>query len=158
MNDEKMTTREWLPLIGLTVSAFLVNTSEFIPVGLLTDIAKSLGVTEAKAGILITGYSWTVTLLSLPLMLVFSRMKPRKLLLLTLFVFSLGQFLSVIAPGYAFLMIARICVASSHCIFWSIASPLAVRVVSRKHRSLALSAIVTGTSIARWLQGCPLAV
>lgn len=137
MNDEKMTTREWLPLIGLTVSAFLVNTSEFIPVGLLTDIAKSLGVTEAKAGILITGYSWTVTLLSLPLMLVFSRMKPRKLLLLTLFVFSLGQFLSVIAPGYAFLMIARICVASSHCIFWSIASPLAVRVVSRKHRSLA---------------------
>lgn len=110
MNDEKMTTREWLPLIGLTVSAFLVNTSEFIPVGLLTDIAKSLGVTEAKAGILITGYSWTVTLLSLPLMLVFSRMRPRKLLLLTLFVFSLGQFLSVIAPSYAFLMIARICV------------------------------------------------
>ena len=155
MNDEKMTTREWLPLIGLTVSAFLVNTSEFIPVGLLTDIAKSLGVTEAKAGILITGYSWTVTLLSLPLMLVFSRMKPRKLLLLTLFVFSLGQFLSVIAPGYAFLMIARICVASSHCIFWSIASPLAVRVVSRKHRSLALSAIVTGTSIAM-VAGMPL--
>lgn len=150
-----MTTREWLPLIGLTVSAFLVNTSEFIPVGLLTDIAKSLGVTEAKAGILITGYSWTVTLLSLPLMLVFSRMKPRKLLLLTLFVFSLGQFLSVIAPGYAFLMIARICVASSHCIFWSIASPLAVRVVSRKHRSLALSAIVTGTSIAM-VAGMPL--
>lgn len=71
MNDEKMTTREWLPLIGLTVSAFLVNTSEFIPVGLLTDIAGSLGVTEAKAGILITGYSWTVTLFSLPLMLVF---------------------------------------------------------------------------------------
>lgn len=155
MNDEKMTTREWLPLIGLTVSAFLVNTSEFIPVGLLTDIAKSLGVAEAKAGILITGYSWTVTLLSLPLMLVFSRMKPRKLLLLTLFVFSLGQFLSVIAPGYAFLMIARICVASSHCIFWSIASPLAVRVVSRKHRSLALSAIVTGTSIAM-VAGMPL--
>lgn len=155
MNDEKMTTREWLPLIGLTVSAFLVNTSEFIPVGLLTDIAKSLGVTEAKAGILITGYSWTVTLFSLPLMLVFSRMRPRKLLLLTLFVFSLGQFLSVIAPGYAFLMIARICVASSHCIFWSIASPLAVRVVSRKHRSLALSAIVTGTSIAM-VAGMPL--
>ena len=49
-------------LIGLTVSAFLINTSEFIPVGLLTDIAGSLGVTEAKAGILITGYSWTVTL------------------------------------------------------------------------------------------------
>ena len=105
-------------------------------------------MTEAKAGILITGYSWTVTLFSLPLMLVFSRMRPRKLLLLTLFVFSLGQFLSVIAPGYAFLMIARICVASSHCIFWSIASPLAVRVVSRKHRSLTLSAIVTGTSVA----------
>ena len=41
----KMTSKERLPLIGMTVSAFIFNTSEFMPIGLLTDIAKNAGVT-----------------------------------------------------------------------------------------------------------------
>ena len=49
----KMTSKERLPLIGMTVSAFIFNTSEFMPIGLLTDIAKSFSISEAKAGMLI---------------------------------------------------------------------------------------------------------
>ena len=41
----KMTLTEWLPLIGMTIFAFLVNTSEFIPIGLLTDISKDFNLT-----------------------------------------------------------------------------------------------------------------
>ena len=32
----KMSLKEWLPLFGITVSAFIFNTSEFMPIGLLT--------------------------------------------------------------------------------------------------------------------------
>lgn len=39
--------RQWLPLIGLTCCAFVFNTSEFMPIGLLTDIAASFSLTEA---------------------------------------------------------------------------------------------------------------
>ena len=74
----KMTLREWLPLIGMTISAFLVNTSEFMPIGLLTDISNEFHMTEAQAGVMITAYSWTVTLLSLPLMLLVCRIQPKK--------------------------------------------------------------------------------
>ena len=42
----KMTLREWLPLIGMTISAFLVNTSEFMPIGLLTDISNEFHMTD----------------------------------------------------------------------------------------------------------------
>ena len=84
----KMTLREWLPLIGMTISAFLVNTSEFMPIGLLTDISNEFHMTEAQAGVMITAYSWTVTLLSLPLMLLVCRIQPKKLLLGTLSVFA----------------------------------------------------------------------
>ena len=44
--------KQWLPLIGLTCCAFVFNTSEFMPIGLLTDIAASFSLTEAQAGIL----------------------------------------------------------------------------------------------------------
>ena len=53
----KMTLREWLPLIGMTISAFLVNTSEFMPIGLLTDISNEFHMTEAQAGVMLTAYS-----------------------------------------------------------------------------------------------------
>ena len=68
MTKQKMPLKAWLPLIGMTVSAFIFNTSEFMPIGLLSDIAANFGITESHAGLLISVYSWVVTLLSLPLM------------------------------------------------------------------------------------------
>ena len=147
--------KEWMPLIGITVSAFIFNTSEFMPVGLLTDIADTFSLTEASAGMLITVYAWFVMLLSLPLMLVFCKTDLRKLLLGTLALFCGGQVLSCISAGYGMLMLSRIAVAAAHAVFWSIASPAAVRVVAPEHRSLALSTIVTGTSVAM-ICGLPL--
>lgn len=88
--NQKLTIREWLPLIGMTVAAFIFNTSEFMPIGLLTDIADDFRVTEAKAGMLISAYSWAVMLLSLPLMLLASRISFRKLLLGTIALFGIG--------------------------------------------------------------------
>lgn len=151
----KMSLKEWLPLIGMTILAFLVNTSEFMPIGLLTDISNDFNMTAAQAGVMITAYSWTVTILSLPLMLLACKIEPKKLLLGTLTVFSTCQVLSVISIGFPFLVVSRIGVACAHSIFWAIASPLAVRVVSKEHQSKALSAIITGTAIAMVL-GMPL--
>ena len=151
----KMSLKEWLPLIGMTISAFLVNTSEFMPIGLLTDISNDFNMTAAQAGVMITAYSWTVTILTLPLMLLACKIEPKKLLLGTLTVFSTCQVLSVISIGFPFLVVSRIGVACAHSIFWAIASPLAVRVVSKEHQSKALSAIITGTAIAMVL-GMPL--
>lgn len=150
-----MSVKEWLPLAGMTVAAFIFNTSEFMPIGLLSDIAADFRITEAHAGMLISAYSWTVTLLSLPLMLLFSKMELRKLLLGTITLFCACQIFSVVPAGFAVLMISRIGVACAHAVFWSIASPIAVRVVSEEHRSFALSMIVTGTSLAMIL-GLPL--
>ena len=82
--QSKMTLKEWLPLLGITVSAFIFNTSEFMPIGLLTDIADSFHITEAHAGVLITVYSWIVMLLSLPLMLLLNKIDFKRLLLGTI--------------------------------------------------------------------------
>lgn len=150
-----MSAKELLPLIGIAFSAFVFNTSEFMPIALLVDIAADFQVSESQAGILITAYAWAVCILSLPLMVFASRFGFRNLLLGLVALFGTCQVLSALAPGYWTLMAARIGVACAHAVFWSIASPAAVRVVRVEHQSLALSAIVTGSSVAM-ICGLPL--
>lgn len=51
-----MSAKELLPLTGIAFSAFVFNTSEFMPIALLVDIAADFQVSESQAGILITAY------------------------------------------------------------------------------------------------------
>ena len=154
-NGGRMSLGTWLPLIGLTCSTFIFNTSEFIPIGLLTDIAADFSLSEAQAGMLISVYAWVVMLLSLPLMILASRMDLRRLMLCLIGSFSAFQVMSFLSVNYWMLMVSRIGVACTHSIFWSIVSPVAVKIVPDEHRPLALSMIVTGSSIAMIL-GMPL--
>ncbi|MDO4442443.1 MAG: MFS transporter [Slackia sp.] len=142
-------------MVGIAVAAFVFNTSEFMPIALLVDIAADFGISESRAGVLVTAYAWAVCLLSLPLMVFASRFGFRKILLFLTALFGACQVLSAVAPGYWTLMAARIGVACAHAVFWSIASPAAVRVVRPEHASLALSAIVAGSSVAM-ICGLPL--
>ena len=153
--QDGITLRQWLPLVGLTCCTFVFNTSEFMPIGLLTDIAASFSLTEAQAGIMISVYAWGVMLLSLPLMVFASRFEFKRMLLGVLAVFSLGQFLSAVAPTYPILVCARLVVACAHAVFWSVASIMASRLVDTRHGALAISMIATGSSIAQ-IFGLPL--
>ena len=93
--------------------------------------------------------------MSLPLMLLVSKMSYRKLLLGTIALFGIFQVLSGVSASYGMLMVSRIGVACTHAIFWSVASPIAVRLVPEEHQTLAMSMIVTGTSVAM-IFGLPL--
>lgn len=145
----------WLPLIGLTFAVFVFNTSEFMPIGLLTDIAFDLNISDTRAGLLISVYAWVVALMSLPLMILVSKMELKRLLLGITALFVVCHIISAIADGYYMFMLSRIGVACAHAIFWSIASPLAVRIVPNGRRALGLSTIATGSSVAMVI-GLPL--
>ena len=150
-----LTARQWMALAGLTFSAFILNTSEFMPIGLLTDISAGFSITEATCGLMITAYAWAVMLLSLPLMIAASRVEFKRLLLGVLMVFATGQVFSAVAQTFFLLVLARIVVASAHAIFWSIAAVMATRLVDVRHGSLAIGMIATGSSIAQ-IFGLPL--
>ncbi len=147
--------KAWLPVAGLTLCAFVFNTSEFVPIGLLSDIAADFAVTETRAGMLITGYAWVVAVASLPLMLLFSKTGRRRLLFAVLSLFVVSHLLSAVAASYGMLMCSRMGVACAHALFWSIASPLAVRIAPPGRGSAALGMVVTGTAVAM-IAGLPL--
>lgn len=134
-----MPARELMPLLALTLSAFLLNTSEFVPIGLLTDIAGAFDLSESGAGLMISVYAWAVAALSLPLMIAASRVPPKGLITAVLALFCAGQVTSAAAPTFELLVLARLLVAASHAVFWSVASPFAVRLVAPEHASRASS-------------------
>ena len=155
VKEQEMSLKKWMALVGLTMSTFIFNTSEFILIALLTDIGGDFGLSEAKAGMLISVYAWVVMALSLPLMLMTSKMEMRRLLLGVMAVFTSFQVMSYLSTSFTMLMFSRIGVACAHSIFWSIVSIVAVRIVPESHKAVALSMIVTGSSIAMIL-GLPL--
>ena len=150
-----MRIKPWLPLIGLVLSVFIFNMSEFTPVGLLTNIATDLEVSESKAGMIISFYAWVVAIISLPMMLLFVKTEYKRTMLLMVALFSFFQFISGIASSYEMLMIGRIGVAVAHSVFWAIVTPMAIKSVDIGYQRLAISAIAAGTSIAM-IFGIPL--
>ena len=155
MQKNNIPLRQYIAVLGITIAAFIFNTSEFMPIGLLSDISGAFHMTEAGTGIMITAYAWVVAVLSLPLMLLVSKIELKRLLLATITLFCIGQILSGAAVNFLMLLIARICVACAHSVFWSIAAPIAVQLVSKEHRAMALSMVATGTSVAM-IFGLPL--
>lgn len=147
--------KKWLPVVVLGCAAFVFNTSEFIPIGLLSDIALDFGMTEAGAGRMITIYAWVVAIASLPLMIAASGMEYRRLLMLITSLFVVSHIVSAVASSYLMLMVSRVGVACSHAIFWAIVSPLAMEVAPDGRKSSALGVVITGSSLAMIL-GMPI--
>ncbi|TYG33883.1 sugar transporter [Lonepinella koalarum] len=142
-------------VVAMAFAAFVFNTTEFVPVALLSDIASSFTMDVAKTGLMITVYAWIVSLASLPLMLATAKLERRSLLLKVFILFVASHLLSVLAWNYWVLLLARMGIAFAHAIFWSISVAMAMRVAPKGKQTQALGMIAMGSAMAMVL-GLPI--
>jgi DHA1 family inner membrane transport protein len=138
-------------LLALAVSAFCYVTVETLPVGLLGDIAADLDVTEPQVGLLVTGYSITVVVVTLPLVKLVSRVPRRPLLLVLMGLMVVATACSAAASEYGTLFAARVATAVSQAVFWAIVGPIAAGMFPVRMRGRVMAVVYTGGSIGPML-------
>ncbi|WP_025112102.1 MFS transporter [Pseudomonas sp. H1h] len=140
--------RGWSAVLAMSLAAFALVASEFMPVSLLTPIAAELHISEGQAGqgIAVSGAFALFT--SLAIAAVAARVERKKLLLcLTLLMIVSGTVVAF-APGYPSFMFGRALIGIAIGGFWSLSAATAMRLVPPDQVSRALAIVNGGNALA----------
>lgn len=144
-----------LALLALTISAFAIGTTEFVIVGLVPTIAEQMGISLPSAGLLVSIYALGVAI-GAPVLTALTAKLPRKqLLILLMALFTVGNLLAWLAPGYNTLVVARLLTGLAHGVFFSIGSTIATGLVAREKAATAIAIMFGGLTVAL-VTGVPL--
>jgi predicted MFS family arabinose efflux permease len=138
----------WGPVLAMSLGAFVLVASEFMPVSLLTPVAAELGVTEGQAGqaISISGAFALVTSLSASWL---AGQIDRKVLLLAMTMLMIvSGTLAAFAPDYFTFMVARALIGVAIGGFWSLSAATAMQLVPPADVPRALAIINGGNALA----------
>lgn len=141
-------------LLVLAGAIFVSVSSEFLPTGLLPDIAADLDVSESRVGLLITVFAFTVVLSAAPLTVLTRRYSRKGLLVALLAVFAVSNVLAAIAPNYETLAAARVLGGLAHGLFWAVAGPYVSLLVAPRQLARAVSVTTAGGTLA-FILGVP---
>ncbi|MEV7288191.1 MFS transporter [Streptomyces sp. NPDC093252] len=144
-----------LALLALAIGAFGIGTTEFVIMGLLPEVAADFGVSIPTAGFLVTGYALGVVL-GAPLMTVLgTKISRKRMLMLLMGLFILGNLLSALAPAFGIMLTGRVIASLAHGAFFGIGSVVAAELVAPTKKAGAIAMMFTGLTVAN-VVGVPL--
>ncbi|WP_214411806.1 MFS transporter [Sphaerisporangium fuscum] len=138
-------------LLALAIGGFGIGLTEFVIAGLLPEVAREFGVTEAVAGWLISGYALSVAVGAVALTAAATRFDRKHVLLGLMVLFIIGNLLSAVAPGYGVMMLGRVVAALCHGAFFGIGSVVAADMVAPSKRAGAIAMMFAGLTTANVL-------
>lgn len=144
-----------LALLALAVGAFGIGTTEFVIMGLLPEVAADYGVSIPTAGLLVTGYALGVVLGAPLLTVLGTKVSRKRMLMLLMGLFVVGNLLSAAAPSFGTMLAGRVVASLAHGAFFGIGSVVAAELVAPDKKAGAIATMFTGLTVAN-IVGVPL--
>ncbi|MGY0390624.1 MFS transporter [Nocardioides sp. WG-D5] len=145
----------WSTLLVLAAAMFVSQTIEYLPGGLLPNVADDLGQPVAAVGQLVTAFAAAVVLTTAPMSALTRRLPRRGLLLGSLVAITLATLATAAAPTFPLLVLARVAAGVAHGTFWTVAGAYAAYLVPHHLLGRAMAITGLGGSLAGIL-GVPL--
>ncbi|MBO9578755.1 MAG: MFS transporter [Microbacteriaceae bacterium] len=142
-------------LLVIAGAIFVCVSSEFLPTGILPELARGVGVTEATAGLLVSVFAFTVALSTIPLTRLTHRYPRKWLMVATLGIFAATNVLCALAPDFAWLIVGRVVGGLAHGVFWAVTTPYAARLV-RPNQIVRAASITTAGGTLAFILGVPM--
>ncbi|MFE9395027.1 MFS transporter [Streptomyces flavidovirens] len=143
-------------LLALAVSAFGIGTTEFVMMGLLPNVADDLGTSVPTAGYLVSAYAIGVVIGAPLLTALGSRIPRKRMLLLLMALFTIGNLASALAPGFGWLVAGRVLAGLPHGAFFGVGAVVAARLVADGRQARAVATMFLGLTVAN-IVGVPAA-
>ncbi|UGB33246.1 MFS transporter [Metabacillus sp. B2-18] len=141
----------------LALSTIAVGLVELIVGGILPTIANDFNISLSSAGQLITVFALIYAVSGPVLLVITSKMERKKLYIISLFVFFIGNIMTYFSYSFTFMMVARVLTAMSTALIVVLSLTIAAKIVAPTHRAKALGLIYMGIS-SSLVMGVPLGI
>ena len=135
-------------LFALAIGGFGIGLTEFVIMGILTEVSGALGVTIPQAGHFIAAYALGVVVGAPLLTGIGAKLSPKKMLFLLMIWFTVFNTLSGLASGYGSLLFLRFLSGIPHGAFFGIGAVVATKLAKKGKSAQAISIMFSGLTVA----------
>lgn len=135
-------------LAGLFMAMLAIGTDEFVFAGVLPDISADLAVSAAAAGQLITAFAVVFALGAPALAVVTDQLPRRTVVVIAQVMFAAANAAAAVAPGYWFLMGARVVAALAASLVASASFVIAAGAAPEGKQGRYLAVVTAGLTVA----------
>lgn len=150
-----MTKRNHLLIFILTIGVFGILNTEMGVIGILPSLADHYHVSVSQAGLLVSLFALGVAIAGPTMPLLFSKIDRKKVMLLVLGVFVIGNIVSIFTTNFTVALVARVIPAFFHPVYCSLAFSVAGASVREEEAPKAVSKVFIGVS-AGMVVGVPI--
>lgn len=145
---DSLNTKQKVLAFTLTLLTFVMGTSEFVIVGLLTEVSSDLQISLATAGTLISGFAISYAI-GTPILTIFVSRFPKYPLMLTLIsIFIIGNMISALSGSYELLILSRVFTAVVSGVLVALSMSIASDIMPENKKGSIIALIFAGFTIS----------
>ncbi len=142
------TAATWLAVLSMAATSFALVSAEFLPAGLLTPMARDLGISEGTAGQVVTATASVGAITALFSNVLIGKLN-RKTVLVALTALAVGSnILAATASEFWLLLVGRAGLGIALSGFWALSVAVVARLVGTNATGRGMAIVTLGVSLA----------